>query len=492
MLATELDIKKKGKLYQLKYKNKRIRCYSSEDFVEHENQELIEFIREDLYRCGELNFRKNQRLHFKTTPCAYYLFSSDKNLIKPDYYEGRNFDEFISNYLLCDFLFLECRDFIQKELFKVRNIIRDKIGSENYRNLTLYSLHRSYYNGLKIYDTDGIGYGYGFNNQELRKKTTYEGDYSHTDLMEELTTWIDDDDYENMVPPEMGIGWNRDNYKKGEKAWISEKEFSKGEVPKIILKIFNECTEFEKASILTLFHNTGRYSFLIPLAYIRGWINKRDYISSSMVVKELKGIDKKSSDHFLYAKHDHQDLYKSLNELSVLCFNFANIGTKSQRDLWNKIKQGESTTVEFKETLSLDIRESQKKDFNLKKERKKIEHSVLKTIAGFLNSEGGTLFIGVRDKNNEIVGIGNEKQLVFGSSIDKMRLHLENLINREFDKGNPLIKVSNPEVFKKSILVINCSPSKKPVFIDGKFYIRKGPRTDDLNTEEYHNYLEQN
>ena len=54
--------KKKGKLYQLKYKNKRIRCYGSEDFVEHENQELIEFIREDLYRCGELNFRKNQKV----------------------------------------------------------------------------------------------------------------------------------------------------------------------------------------------------------------------------------------------------------------------------------------------------------------------------------------------------------------------------------------------------------------------------------------------
>ena len=491
MLATELDIKKKGKLYQLKYNNKRIRCYSSEDFVEHENQELIEFIREDLYRCGELNFRKNQRLTFKTTPCAYYLFSSVKTLIKPDFYEGRNFDEFISNYLLCDFLFLECRDFIQKELFKVRNIIRDRIGSENYRNLTLYSLHRSYFNGLKIYDTDGIGYGYGFNNEELRKKTNYAGDYSHTELMNDLTTWVDNDDYECMVSPEMGIGWNRDNYKKGEKAWISEKEFSKGEVPDIILKIFNECTEFEKASILTLFHNNGRYSFLIPLAYIRGWINKRDYISSSMVVKEVKSLDDNNPDHFLYAKHDHQELYKSLNELSVLCFNFANIGTKLQRDLWAKIKQGESTTVEFKETLSLDIRESQKKDFNLKKERKKIEHSVLKTIAGFLNAQGGTLFIGVRDKDNEIVGIENELKFVFGS-IDKMHLHLKNLINREFDKGNPLISFYNAEVFKKNIIVVNCSRSRKPVFIDGKFFIRKGPGTDELNTEQYHKYLEEN
>ena len=58
MLATELDIKKKGKLYQLKYKNRRIRCCNSEDYVEHENQELIEFIKDDLYRCGELKLNK--------------------------------------------------------------------------------------------------------------------------------------------------------------------------------------------------------------------------------------------------------------------------------------------------------------------------------------------------------------------------------------------------------------------------------------------------
>ena len=52
-----------------------------------------------------------------------------------------------------------------------------------------------------------------------------------------------------------------------------------------------------------------------------------------MVVKEMKSLDENRSDYSLYAKHDHQELYKSLNELSVLCFNFANIGTKSQRDL---------------------------------------------------------------------------------------------------------------------------------------------------------------
>ena len=38
-----------------------------------------------------------------------------------------------------------------------------------------------------------------------------------------------------------------------------------------------------------------------------------------------------------------------------------------------------------------------------------------------------------------------------------------------------------------------CYPSRKSVFIDGgRFFIRKGPGTDELNPEQYHKYLEQN
>tara|TARA_B100000886_G_C20421242_1_gene491726 strand:+ start:1429 stop:2892 length:1464 start_codon:yes stop_codon:yes gene_type:complete len=486
MLATELDIKKKGKLYQLRYRNKRIRCFSSENFVEHENQELIEFIRDDLYRCGDLKFRKNQRFSFKTTPCAYYLFSFDKSLLKPEYYEGLNFNQFISKYLLFDFLFFEFKNFKQKELLNARKFIKNKIGSENYRKTTLYSCYRSFFCDSKIYnyfDDFELGYGYKYN-QNL-KVFSQNNNKTFTCEPGTLTT---DDMAEYAPSSDMAIGWNRDNFINYEKAWISEKEFSEGEVPKIILELFNECTEFEKTAVLTLFHSNDRYSFLLPLAYIRGWINKRDYISSTMVVNRFKTGN---IDYYLYSNHDHQESYKSLNELSVLCFNFANIGTKVQREIWEKIKQGESTNVEFKESLSLDIKESKKKGYQLKKD-KKIQDSVLKTIAGFLNSEGGTLFIGVKDRNNEIVGIENEIELLFKSSIDKIQLHLKNLINKAFNAGNPLINFYTIEVFKKNIMVINCSPSRKSVFIDGKFFIRKGPGTDELNTEQYHKYLEQN
>ncbi len=55
------------------------------------------------------------------------------------------------------------------------------------------------------------------------------------------------------------------------------------------------------------------------------------------------------------------------------------------------IKRGESKTLEFKSTLRWNLREDRKDD-------KAITHSVLKTIAAFLNTAGGDLLIGVDDR----------------------------------------------------------------------------------------------
>jgi len=47
------------------------------------------------------------------------------------------------------------------------------------------------------------------------------------------------------------------------------------------------------------------------------------------------------------------------------------------------IRDGESKTLEFKQTLTKNIRTNQKD--------KKIQKATLKTIVAFLNTEGGTL-----------------------------------------------------------------------------------------------------
>lgn len=67
------------------------------------------------------------------------------------------------------------------------------------------------------------------------------------------------------------------------------------------------------------------------------------------------------------------------------------------------IKRGEGHTLEFKETLEYDI-EQNRHESSLNKE-------CLKTIAAFLNTDGGTLLIGVKD-SGEIGGIEREMEEV--------------------------------------------------------------------------------
>jgi len=69
--------------------------------------------------------------------------------------------------------------------------------------------------------------------------------------------------------------------------------------------------------------------------------------------------------------------------------------TDSPEEVLELIKKGESEKIEFKSTLRTNL--------YTKEIDKKIELSVLKTINAFLNSNGGTLLIGVNDKG-ELLG----------------------------------------------------------------------------------------
>lgn len=80
------------------------------------------------------------------------------------------------------------------------------------------------------------------------------------------------------------------------------------------------------------------------------------------------------------------------------------------------IETGEITTAEFKSCL--------RKNLHTGRQDPRIEHSVLKTIAGFLNASGGTVIIGVAD-DGVPVGIDEDGF----ENEDKMYLHLVNLLN---------------------------------------------------------------
>lgn len=138
----------------------------------------------------------------------------------------------------------------------------------------------------------------------------------------------------------------------------------------------------------------------------------------------------------------------------------------------NLIKEGESDKVEFKATLRTNLYTNQVD--------RQIEHAVLKTITAYLNSNGGTLLVGISDKG-ELLGIENDNF----PSADKANVHFNNLI-REHIGGEylPFIKYQIINLNGKSVLKIDCKKSDKEVFLkhgkDERFYVRNGASSVEL------------
>ena len=73
-----------------------------------------------------------------------------------------------------------------------------------------------------------------------------------------------------------------------------------------------------------------------------------------------------------------------------------------ERPISELIVLGDSVTLEFKSTLQWDVIHDQMNN--------NLRHSSLKTISAFLNTEGGTLIIGVED-DGTIFGLDNDLKL---------------------------------------------------------------------------------
>ncbi len=147
------------------------------------------------------------------------------------------------------------------------------------------------------------------------------------------------------------------------------------------------------------------------------------------------------------------------------------------------VETGENETIEFKSTLHMNLH-TQQPD-------KKMEHSVLKTLAGFLNTNGGTLVVGVSDDGTP-VGTDADK---FPND-DKMSLHLVNLVkSRIGPQAMTKMHVHFDEHDGKNVFVIRCKRSPAPVFVkDGnteRFYIRTGPSTTELTASQTQEYIKQ-
>ena len=145
------------------------------------------------------------------------------------------------------------------------------------------------------------------------------------------------------------------------------------------------------------------------------------------------------------------------------------------------IAQGEGEFVEFKSTLRWNLK-AEKKDKN-------ITHAITKTIAAFLNTDGGILLVGVADQG-EVVGFSEDR---FENN-DKMLLFLTDTIKTQLGTLHlDHINFHTETIAGKSVLRIDVQAGSAPCYLSKEkldhFYIRTGPSTTDLRLSQLFEYL---
>jgi Putative DNA-binding domain len=143
------------------------------------------------------------------------------------------------------------------------------------------------------------------------------------------------------------------------------------------------------------------------------------------------------------------------------------------------IAAGESLNVEFKSSARWSYK-GQVKD-------PKLEHVIVKTIAGLMNAEGGTLFIGVAD-NGKALGLEADYRTLGKPNRDGYELFLTQLLDANLSGAAlALARISLSEIDGQDVCRIDVAASAQPVFarpVNGRqhteFWARIGNSTRQL------------
>jgi len=151
------------------------------------------------------------------------------------------------------------------------------------------------------------------------------------------------------------------------------------------------------------------------------------------------------------------------------------------------IAAGESATVEFKSSVRWDMRENRLNEA--------LKFSVIKTVAAFLNFNGGTLLIGVDDDRKAVGLKGDYSQFKKSDSRDAFENWLTTQFVEQFGKpASRLYSLTFHQVEGQDVCRIEVQPSPVAVYVDEKggkpvqLYIRTGNASRALDTREIIEY----
>ena len=250
--------------------------------------------------------------------------------------------------------------------------------------------------------------------------------------------------------------------------------------------VYNGFPEYQKAvvNLLSYSHNSG---IVLPMLLASGYISSNEYVNGLSAVHLRIPVSKNASPFAVprlnSSSADFLSLVPGILHDVMTAVGFL-ITSKSQRlqGLAGIIGRGEGYDLEFKSTLRWDLKAG--------KTNQQIERASLKTIAAFLNSNGGMLLIGVKD-DGSIEGIESDRF----PNTDKFLLHLWTLIRTCFGTDiSPNIIANLESAEGKTVCSVKCRRSARPVFLrqpgfEEEFYIRVGPGTIALAVSEALKYI---
>lgn len=175
---------------------------------------------------------------------------------------------------------------------------------------------------------------------------------------------------------------------------------------------------------------------------------------------------------------NHYDLYSS-----TINFDYArrDPALVNSIPIDSIVAGGEDDRTEFKSTLRTNLRTGERDS--------RMDLEVLKTIAAFINSQGGKLIIGV-DDNGKPIGLDADKF----ENEDKMNRHLVSLIRDRIGAEHiEYIRFRFGDFGGHRVFVIECERGRFPVYVkDGnqeRFFMRTGASTTELSGSRLTQYV---
>ena len=233
----------------------------------------------------------------------------------------------------------------------------------------------------------------------------------------------------------------------------------------------------------------------VTLDQIRSALDNDAGLDASARVNTRENVrltfDPKVEDKIQEIVESNFDLYKRITDdpdfgRAVKNFLFDDY-IRRHRRAEELLKLQESKTLEFKSSLRWNLKEGRKDD-------KHVTHAALKTIAAFLNTEGGDLLIGV-DDDRKVLGIDHDRL----ENDDKFMRHLTQAVRNGLgDLAGTCIDPKTQIVEGKTVCLVSCQRSPDPVYLrwkrmeraaDGDLYVRTGPGTVRLAAVDAQKYV---